>query len=223
MAWVTPATKTTGTLITAAIWNADVVANPQALRDGGIAIASQAANEIPYASSATQLTRNANFKFDGTTFTTPGQIAFPATQAASAGANTLDDYEEGTWTPVIGGAGGTSGQTYANQVGLYAKVGQLVACTFNVTLSNKGTITGNVQIEGLPFTSHASDQAGAAVLPYNNLGANHIVVTALVNAGATTARILAIAAAAADYSAITTAAIGNATTFHGTIIYRAAA
>src|SRR4051794_38729536 len=39
-----------------------------------------------------------------------GQLVFPATQNAAAGVNTLDDYEEGSWTPVIGGDGGTSGQ-----------------------------------------------------------------------------------------------------------------
>src|SRR3990167_7221529 len=57
MAYVAPSTRTTGTLITAAIWNQDIVDNPIALRAGGIAIASQAANDIPYASSATQLGR----------------------------------------------------------------------------------------------------------------------------------------------------------------------
>ena len=50
-------------------------------------------------------------------------IKFPATQVPSADANTLDDYEEGTWTPVLGGSGGTSGQTYAAQAGTYTKIG----------------------------------------------------------------------------------------------------
>lgn len=57
MAWVTPANITTGDLVEASDWNRDVVANPQALRDGAIAIASQAALDFIYASSATQLAR----------------------------------------------------------------------------------------------------------------------------------------------------------------------
>ena len=57
MAWVAPSTRTTGTLITAAIWNQDIVDNELALRAGGIAIASQAALDILYASSATQFGR----------------------------------------------------------------------------------------------------------------------------------------------------------------------
>jgi len=55
--------------------------------------------------------------------------------------NTLDDYEEGTWTPVFGGSGGTSGQTYTTQTGRYTKIGKLVTASFDCHLSAKGTIT----------------------------------------------------------------------------------
>lgn len=80
-----------------------------------------------------------------------GQLVFPGTQNASSNANTLDDYEEGSWTPVIGGSGGTSGQSYTAQVGRYVKIGKLVSITGYALLSTKGTITTNVQIQGLPF------------------------------------------------------------------------
>lgn len=66
MAWSTPSSRSAGTLITAAIWNQDVVDNPVALRTGGIAISSQAANDFVHASSSTQLARVAAttaFKF----------------------------------------------------------------------------------------------------------------------------------------------------------------
>ena len=56
--WSTPNnSRTTGTLITAAIWNQDVGDNPIALRAGAIAIATQAANDLIYATSSTQLGR----------------------------------------------------------------------------------------------------------------------------------------------------------------------
>lgn len=84
---------------------------------------------------------------------TAGQIKFPAAQNSSSDANTLDDYEEGSWTPTIGGDGGESGQTYAVQVGRYTKIGNLVAAQFKIELSALGTITGSVQVKGLPFTS----------------------------------------------------------------------
>ena len=66
----------------------------------------------------------------------------------------LDDYEEGTWTPTLNFAGGTTGITYSTQTGIYVKVGQLVAVQCNITLSNKGSSTGGVSrhIAVLPFT-----------------------------------------------------------------------
>jgi len=78
-------------------------------------------------------------------------ITFPATQSASSNANTLDDYEEGTFTPTVAFGGGTTGITYATQVGYYTKIGNFVWITLSVTLSNKGSSSGNFQILGLPF------------------------------------------------------------------------
>jgi hypothetical protein len=82
-----------------------------------------------------------------------GQLNFPATANVSADANTLDDYQEGTWTPVLGGSGGTSGQTYSVQVGTYTKIGRQVTAIGFIQLSAKGTITTNVEISGLPYTN----------------------------------------------------------------------
>lgn len=88
---------------------------------------------------------------------TGGQIAFPATQAASAGANTLDDYEEGTFTATLAGSSTAGTQTYATQAGLYVKVGQLVVCTIQTALSAKDAATaGNIVLRTLPFTSNTT-------------------------------------------------------------------
>jgi hypothetical protein len=87
----------------------------------------------------------------GTTTAAAGVgIIFPATQVASANANCLDDYEEGTWTPSVGGGSGTA---YSTQQGWYTKVGNLVTVGFEIELNTKGTITGGAAIAGLPFTS----------------------------------------------------------------------
>jgi hypothetical protein len=81
-------------------------------------------------------------------------IAFPPTQVASADANTLDDYEEGTFTPTI--VGGITGVTYTSQEGFYTKVGRFVSYTLRVSIS-AGTAAGSiVQITGLPFASNAN-------------------------------------------------------------------
>jgi len=73
-------------------------------------------------------------------------------------ANTLDDYEEGTWTPVISGSTSTTGQGYDAQTGSYTKIGNKVFCSFNMDLSAKGTIVGFLKITGFPFTMSPSHQ-----------------------------------------------------------------
>jgi hypothetical protein len=88
---------------------------------------------------------------EGATPTTGTGITFPATQSASSDANTLDDYEEGTWTPALVG---TSSVTYDNQVGRYTKVGRLVTIQMliqpaSVTYTSS---TAQLKISGLPFT-----------------------------------------------------------------------
>ena len=89
------------------------------------------------------------------------QLAFPATQDASADANTLDDYEEGEFTPGIGDNnfdGSGEGQTYSAQVGLYTKIGNMVFWSLDMTISSLGTLTTTHQgrITGLPFTSNST-------------------------------------------------------------------
>jgi len=81
-----------------------------------------------------------------------GQIAFPATQNPSSDPNTLDDYEEGTWTPTLLFGGASTGITYSNQSGTYTKIGQLIVLRFNIALSSKGSATGGAAIGGLPLT-----------------------------------------------------------------------
>jgi hypothetical protein len=85
--------------------------------------------------------------------TVGGQIKFPATQNASADANTLDDYEEGTFTPGISFGGASVGMTYAAQNGIYTKIGNRVSFSEDVVLSNKGSSTGSARTTGLPFTA----------------------------------------------------------------------
>jgi hypothetical protein len=66
----------------------------------------------------------------------------------------LDDYEEGTWTPTI--TDGTNVATCSVETGKYTKIGRVVTADFFVTMSNKGSVSGNVAIGGLPFNCKAS-------------------------------------------------------------------
>jgi hypothetical protein len=80
-------------------------------------------------------------------------ITFPATQSASSDANTLDDYEEGTWTPAMTFSGGNTGIVYTSQIGRYTKIGNMVSVFMSIGLSSKGSSTGGLSFGGFPFSS----------------------------------------------------------------------
>ena len=112
-----------------------------------------------------------NISVGGATPTTSGSgITFPATQSASTNANTLDDYEEGTWTPNIGGTA-----TYSNQIGLYTKVGKVVSIQFIITINTLGTGSTSV-VSGLPFTCQQNFAASGNVGYFNSLAVNTIFI-----------------------------------------------
>jgi len=91
----------------------------------------------------------------GATPSTSGAgITFPATQSASTDANTLDDYEEGTWTPTLTASSGSV--TYgANHSGTYQKIGNRVYCFGYLSLASS-SLSGQLFVGGLPFTSSSS-------------------------------------------------------------------
>ena len=74
-------------------------------------------------------------------------ITFPATAVAATDPNTLDDYEEGTWTPANSVTTLTNGATAT-----YTKVGRLVYVNFDFTLATNASGSA-VAITGLPFTA----------------------------------------------------------------------
>ena len=100
-------------------------------------------------------------------------IAFPATQSASSNANTLDDYEEGTFTPVVKGTSTAGTVTYVVQIGRYTKIGNRVFFQISVAW-NSGTGTGNLRVDGLPFTN----ASGTGFNPPPTIVTQHIVLTA---------------------------------------------
>lgn len=78
-----------------------------------------------------------------------------------AAANTLDDYEEGTWTPVL--SDGTNNATSSVAVGLYTKIGRQVTITGRLVTSSLGSVSGSIRITGLPFTSNSTTNSEASV------------------------------------------------------------
>tara|TARA_R100000655_G_scaffold34626_1_gene67359 strand:- start:792 stop:2111 length:1320 start_codon:yes stop_codon:yes gene_type:complete len=102
----------------------------------------------------------------------------------TASANLLDDYEEGSWTPDLRIGGSTTGITYDAsdpQSGRYVKIGRQVTVNYSLSLTSKGSQSGNVSIFGLPFavaadmtgvTTHASGLVGF----FNNITNSSVVL-----------------------------------------------
>lgn len=90
-------------------------------------------------------------------------IDFPATQNPSTDPNTLDDYEEGAWTPAITfSTPGDLSVAYAGfRQGDYTKIGREVIARFNIVTSTftHTTASGSLQITGLPFTNTSDSNA----------------------------------------------------------------
>jgi hypothetical protein len=102
-----------------------------------------------------------------------GGIAFPAIAVAVADANTLDDYEEGTFTPTLGGT-----TTYTVQSGKYTKIGDRVFFTIQFAISAIGT-GSTTQISGLPFTTGGIPE-GATVAYFSSSATNIVSLYAQI-------------------------------------------
>lgn len=163
--------------------------------------------------------------FPATSGASGGQIKFPGTQNPSTDVNTLDDYEEGSWTPVLGGSGGTSGQTYNIQVGSYVKIGKLVTATFRMSLTALGTVTTDVQVQGLPFTSASTSNGSAAMVVgrWGNLTTSIVFLSGVLSASSTAITLWAATAATGSQAKLAQADLANTSYLEGSITYIAAA
>jgi hypothetical protein len=111
--------------------------------------------------------------------TTDGMgITFPATQSASSGANTLDDYEQGTWTPTVVGGSTAGTTTYLSQFGDYVKIGRSVTVRLKVSYT-AATGTGFLSIQGLPFAGASGESIGSVMM--DNLNAPNSGTYSLYN------------------------------------------
>jgi hypothetical protein len=132
---------------------------------------------ITYGTSTQNLTIS-NGITGSTTIKGPGglNLIFPATAVSSNDANTLDDYEEGVWTPTWVGSGGGSLAVSTSQVSRYVKIGKTVFFkTYMQGIS--GTITNLVGAIGftLPFTTeNTTNNLYAASIAQFNVATNNV-------------------------------------------------
>lgn len=140
-----------------------------------------------------------------------GQLKFPAAQNASSDVNTLDDYEEGTWTPSVGGTA-----TYTTQTGTYTKIGRLVTVHCNLTINAIGSGSQSI-ISGLPF---ASVGRATGAVTWNTAATSYTTIVAVTTDGTTTATLFGATAAAVSIAGVN--ALQNATNITFTLTYNAA-
>lgn len=139
--------------ITAGTWNGTTVA----VANGGTGVTTSTGTVAVVLSTKPQF---ANTIGVGVAASASGSgVSFPATQSASTDPNTLDDYEEGTWTPTVTATSGTI--TTYSATGVYTKVGNKVSLTVYLTITNNGTGAGQINAT-LPFTAGAAGMAGGA-------------------------------------------------------------
>jgi hypothetical protein len=87
-------------------------------------------------------------------------VKFLATQVPSADANTLDDYEEGTFTATLMGSV-TNPTIPVTTTGYYTKIGRQVTVSIYFSGFTTTGASGNLMVSGLPFAAHST--AGASV------------------------------------------------------------
>jgi hypothetical protein len=133
--------------------------------------------------------------------------------SATAGTGTselFDDYEEGAWTPSIGGTA-----TYSNQEGYYTKVGRLVHAYFDLTINLIGTGSTSV-VSGLPFSKGLGTNA-VSIGFFQNLALSPVYLAGGVD-GATSFSLNGLTAGAASMT-YRIAVLKNSARVQGTLIY----
>ena len=148
-----------------------------------------------FTTDGTRVTASTTIGVGGATPSTSGSgITFPATQSSSSDVNTLDDYEEGTWTPSVGGTA-----TYgAANGGIYTKIGRVVNVSGIIEITLLGTGSGTT-ISNLPFTVAAGTYPGNGSVGYFNAIAQSVVSFGpSANPNATTLNFRSLTAAASS-------------------------
>jgi hypothetical protein len=107
-----------------------------------------------------------------------GVVFGDAGGSGTSSSNSLDSYEEGTWTAGFAFTGASVDIAYGSQTGFYTKVGNLVTVQCNMRLTSKGSSAGAARITGLPFP--VQNTTGAQ--PAGNLHFSNILITGMVTA-----------------------------------------
>ena len=151
-------------------------------------------------------------------------VQFPATQVASADANRLDDYEEGTFTPVLFQATTT---TYTAQAGKYIKIGTLCWVQMHIVINDVGD-GETASWDGLPFVTGTISSPGFAggggISTYNSgLAVSPVSLHMDADASGSRTNVTVRGRTGTANTAAEQAVFGNSARLDGTLCYRTSA
>ena len=151
-----------------------------------------------------------------------GQIKFPPSQNASTNAQTLDDYNESSLATVLGFGGAQVGMNMgatAVNTTYFTKVGNIVMLNMEMTITAKGSSTGNAEIV-IPVTSNAS---GDAIIPiwFENMASGLTSMIGRIEGGSSALKLFK-RDTDGEYTACTEADFTNTSHLIGSGTYRSA-
>ena len=148
-----------------------------------------------------------------------GGITFNGDTAA---ANALDDYEEGTWTPTLGGSSSNPTVSYSSlRSGTYVKIGKLVYCTFIMDIASCSGGSGTAVIAGLPYTVENNNASyGNQPLLIDRLAGDYRQVSSQPSPNGSWVSMIRNAGSTGSHAGVDVSTLANMSC-RGTIIYRA--
>jgi hypothetical protein len=150
-----------------------------------------------------------------------GQLKFPASQNASSDANTLDDYEEGTWTPTLIGTGGNPTSTVVSVSGAYTKIGSLVTLRCSALWTWSGG-SGSIRVGGIPFTTAGVLSIGTLETGGTTFGGSFTWGGTLLGTGDTQVQLRKYSNAGTGETDVALSNVASGTWIRFTITYQAA-
>jgi hypothetical protein len=156
---------------------------------------------------------------NATPSTSGAGITFPGTQSASSDANTLDDYEEGTWTPTIAGI-----STYTVQNATYIKIGKYVHIAGDVSGTDSGSLASFV-ITSFPFVSQGTPTVYGIgnVFPVSGFTSNATSTVLQGTPGQTQGIVYWVSSGGTNFNQITSSDLAATFTFEFSLSYLATA
>jgi hypothetical protein len=191
------------------------------------ALNNATANElVTVGSTTTELDAEANLTFDGTDLTIgTGDIVFGTTGkgiclgvTSNTDANTLDDYEEGSWTVELKDTSDNEA-SYHNREGSYTKVGNRVHLNGNLYVSSASALSGGLYIKGLPFGSNQSAGVTWGELRQTTRGSGNVTMLGVLS-GSQIELLKNDGNGRNNSSALDASAVGNVTQWIFNVTYR---